>query len=55
MVKCELCGNKISQTFLGKIIGTEIKLKGSKKAHYVCNKCQKDNSDKNLKELLTNK
>ena len=33
--KCDLCGEKIETTFLGKLIGTKIKDK------YVCSTCQR--------------
>jgi hypothetical protein len=39
MVKCDICQEKIEETFLGKIKGTYIKKKGKLKA--VCSKCQK--------------
>ena len=40
MVKCEICGKNIEKTFLGKIIGTQIRDEKSKK-HLVCFECQK--------------
>ncbi len=39
-MKCEICKEKIEETFLKKIVGTEVKdSKG--KLHYVCPGCQK--------------
>ncbi len=38
--KCEICGNKIKELFLGKLKGTYIKDKKGKK-HIVCFECQK--------------
>lgn len=38
MAKCDICGNKINELFLGKIEGTYIKKKGKKRA--VCRDCQ---------------
>jgi len=39
MVKCNICGNKIKEMWLGKIKGTMIKKAGKK--CYVCFECQK--------------
>lgn len=39
-MKCEICGNKISETFLKKILGTYVKDKSGVK-HLVCFECQK--------------
>ncbi|MFW5990961.1 MAG: hypothetical protein ACOCQX_01900 [Candidatus Nanoarchaeia archaeon] len=50
-MKCEICGKKIQETFLQKIIGTYIRnSKGKKKA--VCNECQSKLSDEDIKEKL---
>jgi hypothetical protein len=38
-MKCEICGQKISETFLKKIIGTVVKDKKGKK-HTICFECQ---------------
>ena len=38
-MKCEICGNKITETFLGKIKGTYIKDENGK-MHVVCFDCQ---------------
>ena len=49
MAKCAICSKKISETFLGKIIGTYVKDAKGKK-HIVCFECQKKFKDK--KEIL---
>ena len=50
MAKCDLCGQKIETTFLGKLIGTVAKnSKGKKK--FVCRNCQVEHKD-TLKEKL---
>ncbi len=45
MEKCALCGEKIEETFLGKLDGALIKVKDEKKnknhAYYACANCQK--------------
>ncbi len=46
MAKCDICGDKINELFLGKIEGTYIKKKGKKKA--VCRNCQRKLGDKIL-------
>ncbi|MBI4738131.1 hypothetical protein HY772_00960 [Candidatus Woesearchaeota archaeon] len=38
-MKCEICGNKIVETFLEKAVGTVVKDAKGKK-HWVCAKCQ---------------
>ncbi|MBS3107221.1 hypothetical protein J4419_06210 [Candidatus Woesearchaeota archaeon] len=38
-MKCDLCGAKIQQTFLNKILGTQIRVNGKKKL--VCFECQR--------------
>ena len=39
-MKCEICGKTITETFLGKFLGTHVKdVKGKK--HVVCFECQK--------------
>ncbi|MFA6022452.1 MAG: hypothetical protein WC781_00005 [Candidatus Pacearchaeota archaeon] len=50
--KCEICGEKIEETFLGKLNGTTVKVKKNTKTGlvYVCNSCQKEHGDK-VKEL----
>ncbi|MBR9690676.1 hypothetical protein GOV08_03245 [Candidatus Woesearchaeota archaeon] len=51
-MKCKVCGKKIEETFLKKIVGTYIKDKKGKK-HAVCASCQKEYGDKEkiLKKL----
>lgn len=40
-MKCDICGNKVEETFLKKVVGAYMKnSKGKKKI--VCPKCQKD-------------
>ncbi len=39
MTKCAICGNKITETFLGKIKGSYFKVNG--KLNAVCFECQK--------------
>ncbi len=46
MVKCENCGEKIGELFLGKIDGTY--LKKGKKLKAVCSNCQRKLGDKIL-------
>jgi len=43
--KCDLCGEKIETTFLGKILGTKIRNK------YVCSVCQRKHSNE-LEKVL---
>jgi len=40
-MKCGICGKKIEEIFLKKVIGTYIKDKKGKK-HVVCANCQKE-------------
>jgi len=49
MVKCSLCGNKVEETFLGKIEGTYVGV-SRKEFKAVCSDCQKKHKD--LKELV---
>jgi hypothetical protein len=49
-MKCELCGKKIETTFMNKIVGTYYTSGKKKKA--VCPDCQKNNSEKDIKEKL---
>jgi len=51
MVKCNICGKKIAETFLGKIVGTYIKDKKGKQ-HVICFECQK--KFKTKEEILKN-
>ena len=48
MVKCDLCKNKVEETFLGKIKGAYIGVGGKMKV--VCQACQREYKD--LKEKL---
>jgi DNA-directed RNA polymerase subunit RPC12/RpoP len=56
MEKCSICGNKIEETFLGKMSGTVVKIKKGDKneVFYVCNECQKKFKGK-IKEELSKK
>ena len=51
MAKCSICGNKLAETFLGKIKGSYVKNKGKLVA--VCFDCQKKfkTKDEILKEI----
>lgn len=52
MAKCEICKNRIQETFLEKMIGTVVKdAKGRK--HFICFECQKKFSKKDdiLKQI----
>lgn len=51
-MKCEICKNKIQETFLKKLVGTHIKDTKGKK-HLICFECQKKFHDKQaiLKQL----
>lgn len=50
-MKCDICGKKIAETFLGKIVGTHIKDEKGKN-HAVCFECQK--KFKTKEEILNN-
>jgi len=50
-MKCEICNNKVNETFLGKIIGTNVKDEKGKQ-HAVCFECQKKFNTK--KAILEN-
>lgn len=51
-MKCEICKEKIHETFLKKILGTYVKDEKGKK-HSVCFECQKkfDTKEEMLKNL----
>ena len=51
MVKCEICGKNINETFLNKLIGTYIKDEKGKK-HTICFECQK--KFKTKEEIIEN-
>ena len=46
MVKCDICKEKLEETFLSKIKGTYVKVEGKRKV--ACQNCQKKYKD--LKE-----
>jgi hypothetical protein len=50
MAKCDLCKSQIEETFLDKIKGTYITVKGKKKT--ICNNCQKTFSNEEILEKL---
>jgi hypothetical protein len=53
MVKCEVCKEKIGETFLNKVLGTYVKDEKGKK-HLVCSNCQaKVTSKKELIEIIS--
>lgn len=54
MAKCSICGNKVKETFLDKIIGSYIKDEKGKR-HLVCFECQKKlhTKDKMLEAMTT--
>ncbi|MFT4303163.1 MAG: hypothetical protein ACMXYG_01240 [Candidatus Woesearchaeota archaeon] len=45
MAKCEVCKEKVAETFLNKILGSHIKDEKGKK-HIVCSSCQSKLRDK---------
>ncbi len=51
-MKCSICGNKVQETFMKKIVGTVVKKEGSSKQYPICFECQKKFTTK--KELLKN-
>ena len=53
MAKCNICGNKIAELFLGKLKGTIIQKPGKSKKYSVCFECQKKSksNDELLKEI----
>ena len=52
MVKCNICGNKLQELFLGKVKGTIVKKTGSNKQYHVCFECQKKFKNKELLEKI---
>jgi len=50
-MKCDLCNNKIEETFLEKIKGIYVKVGSKNKS--VCSNCQKKYSVKEIKEKLS--
>jgi len=51
-MKCNICNEKIEETFMKKIVGTFVKKEGSSKRYSVCPVCQKKFTTK--EELLSN-
>jgi hypothetical protein len=50
-MKCDICGKKVEEIFLGKILGSHVKnAKGKKKV--VCQNCQKILSMDEIKEKI---
>ncbi|MBU1201494.1 MAG: hypothetical protein KJ583_01905 [Nanoarchaeota archaeon] len=50
-MKCDVCGKKVETTFLGKIVGSYMKNKNSKKK-VVCPECQKKHTKEELLKKL---
>lgn len=52
MAKCDICKEKVGETFLNKALGTYVKNEKGKK-HLVCSECQRHLKDKTtiLKKL----
>jgi hypothetical protein len=50
MVKCDVCGQKIQTTFLGKLVGTVVKDSNGKQKN-VCRNCQSKHGS-SLKEIV---
>ena len=50
-MKCDLCGNKIEETFLEKIKGIYVKINHKNKL--ICSNCQKKYSIQEIKEKLS--
>jgi ribosome-binding protein aMBF1 (putative translation factor) len=51
-MKCEICSKEIGVTFLGKLKGNYVKVKG--KQYPICNSCFKENKS-SIKESLVKK
>tara|TARA_Y100000310_G_scaffold80693_1_gene77375 strand:- start:189 stop:341 length:153 start_codon:yes stop_codon:yes gene_type:complete len=49
-MKCDICKQKVEETFLGKILGSYVGSGKKKKA--VCQACQKANSFEEIKKKL---
>ncbi len=54
MAKCSICGTKIQETFMKKMIGTVVKDEKGKK-HIVCNACQQKFSNDKAEMLKAKK
>ncbi|MBW3012061.1 hypothetical protein KY311_02670 [Candidatus Woesearchaeota archaeon] len=50
-MKCEICKEKVNETFLNKPLGTYVKDEKGKR-HLVCQNCQRANTKKELLEKL---
>ncbi|MBN1645917.1 hypothetical protein JW868_02655 [Candidatus Woesearchaeota archaeon] len=50
-MKCDICGQKVEQTFLKKLVGTYVKDKKGKR-HPVCMNCQSSMSMEDIKKKL---
>ncbi|MFH1505392.1 MAG: hypothetical protein ABIE94_00165 [archaeon] len=50
-MKCKICGKKVEETFLKKLVGTYVKNEKGKKFP-VCKDCQEKHSMKEIKEKL---
>jgi transcription elongation factor Elf1 len=50
-MKCKICGKRIEETFLKKLVGTYVKDKKGKK-HTVCPECQQKYSIDEIKEKI---
>jgi hypothetical protein len=55
-MRCHLCNKKIEETFLGKLLGTIVKINidGKNRIYYACAECQRKHQDK-LKEKVKEK
>ena len=49
-MKCDICNNKVEETFLEKIKGNYIKVNSKLKT--ICNNCQKKYSIKEIRDKL---
>jgi len=45
MAKCEICKEKVGETFLNKVLGSHVKDEKGKK-HLICSECQRHLPDK---------
>jgi hypothetical protein len=50
-MKCKICGKRIEETFLKKIVGTYVKNEKGKRFP-VCQECQQKHSMEEIKEKL---
>ncbi|MBI2628705.1 hypothetical protein HYW74_01320 [Candidatus Pacearchaeota archaeon] len=51
--KCELCNEKIEETFLGKLNGTTVRVEKNTRTGfvYVCNNCQRQHGNELIKNV----